>query len=131
MKDYRDVHADPIRHQTGDSVWVYTPRNLSAPHIPLPSDFTVDNSTLVSLDNTYDIFDHTLTQRITKLKVDINRLQPTSTTSVNDVFTYLAFTFTLINFFDVLILFRRTHQPRQPVQIPPIPLLTHGTTMQD
>ena len=26
--------------------------NISAPHIPLPSDFTVDNSTLVSLDNT-------------------------------------------------------------------------------
>ena len=27
MKDYHDVHAVPIRHQIGDSVWVYTPRN--------------------------------------------------------------------------------------------------------
>ena len=27
MKDYHDAHAVPIRHQIGDSVWVYTPRN--------------------------------------------------------------------------------------------------------
>ena len=27
MKDYHDVHAVPIRHQVGDSVWVYMPCN--------------------------------------------------------------------------------------------------------
>ena len=27
MKDYHDVHAFPIRHRIGDSVWVYTPCN--------------------------------------------------------------------------------------------------------
>ena len=57
--------------------------NILVPHIPLTSDFKVDNSTLVSLDNTYDLLHHTLTQRLTQLKADISRLQPTFITSVN------------------------------------------------
>ena len=27
MKDYHDLHAVPVKHQLGDRVWVYTPKN--------------------------------------------------------------------------------------------------------
>ena len=111
--------------------WLSTPAsniNLSAPNFPVPSDFTLDNTTLVSLDHTYNLLDHSLTQRLTKLRKDISHLQTASTTTMNDIFTYLTFALTILNCFVLLIFVRRL---RPPLQLPTISLSTRDTTTDD
>ena len=57
--------------------------NISAPDFPIPDEFTFDNSTLVSLDHTYNLLHKTLTQRLTKLRDDISQLQSSGITTSN------------------------------------------------
>ena len=42
---------------------------LALPDIPIPKDFTLDNSTLQSLDQTYNSLDRDLTLRLAKFKI--------------------------------------------------------------
>ena len=111
--------------------WLSTPAsniNISTPNFPVPSDFTLDKITLISLDHTYNLLDHSLTQRLTKLREDISHLETASTTTVNDIFTYLTFALTILNCF-VLLTFVRPL--RHPLQLPTISLSTCNTTRDD
>ena len=111
--------------------WLSTPAsniNISATNFPVPSDFTLDKITLISLDHTYNLLNHSLTQRLTKLREDISHLQTASTTTVNDIFTYLTFALTILNCFVLLIFVRRL---RQPLQLPTISLSTFNTKTDD
>ena len=110
---------------------------LSLVHLPLILTFpplifrfpltpvTLDNTTLIYLDHNYNLLDQSLTLRLTKLREDISHLQTASTTTVNDIFTYLTFALTILNCFVLLIFVRRL---RQPLQIPTISLSTRNTT---
>ena len=111
--------------------WLSTPAsniNISAPNFPVPSDFTLDNTTLISLNHTYNLLYHSLTQRLTKLRADISHLQTASTTTMNDIFTYLTFALTILNCYVLLIFVCRLWQP---LQLPTIFLSTCNTTTED
>ena len=88
----------------------------------------LDKITLISLDHTYNLLDHSLTQRLTKLREDICHLETASATTVNDIFTYLTFALTILNCF-VLLTF--VHRLQQPLQLPTISLSTCNTTTDD
>ena len=105
--------------------------NISAPNIPIPEDLNIDNSTFVSLDNTYDLVDRTVIQRLTKLKDDINQLQPTVSPTVNDIFTYLTFALTIMNFLAFLFLFGRIRRAHHPLQLPTVSLSARETTTDE
>ena len=82
--------------------WLSTPAsnlNIPTPNVPVHSDFTIDNTTLISFDHTYNLLDHSLPQHLTKLREDISHLQTASTTTVNDIFTYLTFSLAILNCF--------------------------------
>ena len=75
-----------------------------------------DNSTLQSLDDTYRLLDGQLTDRLAVLKQDISHLRTaTTTTTLNDWLTYIAFILTLLH--SVLFCFlhgrNRTQLPRR------------------
>ena len=55
---------------------------LAVPGIPIPKDFTLDNSTLKSLDQTYNSLDRDLTLRLAKFSHDVNNLEVTNTTTL-------------------------------------------------
>ena len=103
---------------------------LAVPDIPIPKDFTLDNSTLQSLDQTYNSLDRDLTLRLAKFNQDVNNLEVANSTTLNDIFTYTAFAFTVLNFIALLILFGRLRQlssaPRHTPQVSvAIPLSSH------
>lgn len=80
---------------------------LAVPDIPIPKDFTLDNSTLQSLDQTYNSLDRDFTLRLAKFKIQ--------------------------NFIALIVLFGRLRQlssaPRQNPQVSvAIPLSTHTDT---
>lgn len=86
---------------------------LSVPDIPLSQDFHLNNTTLVSLDHTYNIIDKDLTRRFQKFNSDIGSLNVTTTTTTNNIFTYLTFVLTALNLFAFLFLFnKRRHNPQ-------------------
>lgn len=99
---------------------------IAVPDIPIPKDFSLDNSTLQSLDDTYDTLDRDLTLRLAKFNHDVDNLDTTSPTNINDILTYLSFAFTILNFLGVLFLFGRFrqlyipyyHRPQDPLPIP-------------
>ena len=106
---------------------------LAVPDIPIPKDFNLDNSTLQSLDQTYSSLDRDLTLRLAKFNRDVDNLEVTDTTTLNDIFTYIAFSFTVLNFIALLILFGRLRQLSPvPRHTPPIsvaiPLSSHTDT---
>ena len=88
--------------------------------ISIPKDSTLDNSTLQSLDQTYNSLDRDLTLRLAKFNHDFDGLVVTNTTTLNDIFTCIAFAFTVLNLIAILVLFGRLHQlssaPRQNPQ---------------
>ena len=63
--------------------------------IPPPSTF--NRSTLDSLDKTFQTLDGHLDYKLDKIRQDINQIQETSTTSLNDALTYAAFGLALLN----------------------------------
>ena len=88
---------------------------------------------LQSVDKTYNSLDHDLTLRLAKFNQDANNLEVTDTTTLNDIFTYIAFAFTLINFIALLVLCGRLRQLSSvPRHTPPIsvaiPLSSHTDT---
>jgi len=99
---------------------------LSVPDIPLPQNFDLDNSTLVSLDHTYNTLDHELTSRLNKFNTDIDRLKDTTTTTTNDIFTYLTFALSLLNLVTLCIAFGRIRRTRPPLHIHSLPLSTQA-----
>lgn len=106
---------------------------LAIPDIPIPKDFTLDNSTLQSLDRTYNSLDRDLTLRLAKFNHDVDNLEVTNTTTLNDIFTYTAFAFTVLNFIALLVLFGRLRQLSSAPQHNPqvsvaIPLSAHTDT---
>ena len=130
------VFQIPVQFQFQFSKIITLLMFLGLVHLPLiltfpplifrfPPDFTLDNTTLIYLDHTYNLLDHSLTLRLTKLREDISHLQTASTTTVNDIFTYLTFALTILNCFVLLIFVRRL---RQPLQIPTISLSTRDTS---
>lgn len=84
-----------------------------------------DNSTLVSLDQTYHLLDNTLTQWPTKIRDDINQLQPSESTTSYNILTYIGFTLSIVIIFAFFLFCRfcRPHQPHQLLQFPTITLL--------
>ena len=108
---------------------------LAVPDIPVPKDFTLDNSTLQSLDKTYNSLDRDLTLCLAKFNHDVNNLEVTDTTTLNDIFTYIAFAFTVLNFIALLVLCGRLRQlssaPRDRPQVSvaiPLSSQTHTST---
>ena len=71
---------------------------LAITDISIPIDFTQDNSMLQSVDKTYNSLDHDLTLRLAKFNHNVNNLEVTDSTALNDIFTYIAFSFTELNF---------------------------------
>ena len=70
--------------------------NIPVPYILIPVDFSFDNFTVL-WGKSYIVIDHILTQRLTKLRVDINQLQPTSSITFNNILTCLVFALTIVN----------------------------------
>ena len=94
-------------------LWTGTPGQnpsftLAVSDIPIPKDFSLDNSTLQSLDQTYN-------------SLDRDSLEVTDTTTLNDIFTYIAFAFTVLNLIALFVLFGRLRQlspaPKQNPQV--------------
>jgi len=106
---------------------------IAVPNIPIPKDFSLDNSTLQSLDRTYNSLDRDLTLRLDKVNHDVDNLNVDTATSMNDVFPYLSFALTLLNLLPFFFLFRRfrvvylSYQNRHPAPVS-IPLATHTDT---
>ena len=61
-----------------------------------------NKSTLDALDATFYSLDQNVGEDITKLNSDVNLIQETYVTSINDVFTYVAFGLNLVNSFALL-----------------------------
>ena len=74
-------------------------------NIPPPSTF--NRSTLDSLDKTFQTLDGHLDYKLDKIRQDINHIQETSTTSLNDALTYAAFGLALLNTMCFCFLFCR------------------------
>jgi len=106
---------------------------IAVPNMPITKDFSLDNSTLQSLDRTYNSLDRDLTLRLDKFNNDVDNLNVDTATSMTDVFTYLSFALTLWNLLPFFFLFRRfgvvylSYQNRHPAPVS-IPLATHTDT---
>jgi len=59
------------------------------------------------LDQTYDSLDRDLTLRQAQFNLNVHNLDVSSTTTVNNIFTYTTFAFTVLNFIALLALFGR------------------------
>ena len=89
----------------------------------IPTISSFDNSTLVSLEDACRHLDNTLTQWPTKIQGDINQLQPSETTTSNNIFPYVGFTLSIAIIFAFFFLFCRFCRPHQSLQLPTITLL--------
>ena len=71
--------------------------SLAIPKIPVPKDFHLDNTTLQSLDRTYDVLDRDLTLRLAKFNDDVNKLSVSNDAGVGNIIAYLALALCLVN----------------------------------
>ena len=65
----------------------------------------------MQLDDTYNRLDHRLTQQLDTVRVNINTIHDASVSSVNDICTYAALTFTVINSIFLTCLLRKFWNP--------------------
>ena len=77
-------------------------------HLPPPSSF--NQSTLDSLDQTFHHHDDLLTQALARVKEDIQQIQETSSTTLNDVLTYVAFALAFFNTICFCVFFCRLNR---------------------
>ena len=77
---------------------------LSVANFDIPTPLHVDNSTLQSLDTTYDTLDQDLTRRLQKVQQDIKDIHEVSHLGLFTVLIYLCLAFTICNFI-VLVVF--------------------------
>ena len=92
---------------------LYPPQNFS-----IPTPVLVDNSTLKSLDDTYNTLDQDLTRRLQKLNNDIKAIHPVSHAELSPVFVYFSFVLTILNFI-ILIVFSCRYVRRAPTLVTP------------
>lgn len=86
-------HTDPYQlHSLDESILDLHYQSLQ---IPPPSKF--NRSTLDSLYKTVQYLDGHLDRKITQVKQDIQQIQETSSSTLNDVLTYAAFALALCN----------------------------------
>ena len=69
----------------------------------IPPSTKFNKTTLDALDATFHSLDQSLGKDLTKLKSDVNLIQETYVTSINDVFTYVALCLSLMNLFALLL----------------------------
>ena len=78
---------------------ITSPRfSLAVPQIPIPRDFQLDNTTIQSLDRTYDSLDRDLTLRLAKFNHDVDQLSVTNDAGMADIFAYLSLALCVLNF---------------------------------
>ena len=92
---------------------LYPPQNFS-----IPTPVHVDNSTLKSLDDTYNTLDQDLTRRLQKLNNDIKAIHPVSHAELSPVFVYFSFVLTILNLI-ILIVFYCRYVKRAPTLVTP------------
>ena len=92
---------------------LYPPQNFS-----IPTPVHVDNSTLKSLDDTYNTLDQDLTRRLQKLNKDIKAIHPVSHAELSPVFVYFSFVLTILNLI-ILIVFYCRYVKRAPTLVTP------------
>ena len=120
--------------------WVSHPlQNNTAPSVPnfdIPTPLHLDNSTLQSLDTTYDTLDQDLTRRLQKVRQDIKDIHEVPHLGLFTMLVYLCLAFTICNFIVLVvfcrILFKRTSNSAPPIPPPhpveAIPLTSQSTS---
>ena len=93
------------------------------PNFAIPTPLHIDNSTLQSLDTTYNTLDQDLTQRLQKVRRDIHDIHEVSHPSLFTVLAYLCLALTICNVIVLAvfycILFKRPSGSAPPNFPPP------------
>ena len=120
--------------------WVSLPlqdnTTFPAPNFAVPTPLRLDNSTLQSLDATYDTLDQDLTRRLQKVRQEITTIHQVSHPGLFTVLVYLCLAFTICNFIVLVVfylIFKRPSSgpapptsPARPVEV--IPLTSRSTS---
>lgn len=117
--------------------WVALPlQNNTASSIPeifIPTPLHIDNSTLQSLNTTYDTLDQDLTRRLQKVRKDIKNIHQVSHPSLFTVLLYLCLAFTICNFIVLVVFYRLLSKKVSgpvPLMSPPRPMESIPLTSQ-
>ena len=96
-----------IRYVPWEDIMDDTILTLHLESLKIPPVTPVNKSTLDSLDKTFQSLDQNFDEQLDQLSSDISLIKETTTTTINDILTYLAFTMALANL--CLLIFFRCH----------------------
>lgn len=96
----------PWQPSADNSVWKlhYQSLNITKP-------FKIDKTTLKQLDDTYKLLDSRFSQQLNTVHTIINNIHDAAISSVNDICTYVALTFTALNMMILMFLLRKLCRP--------------------
>lgn len=96
-----------IRYVPWEDIMDDTIPTLLLESLKIPPVTPVNKSTLESLDKTFQSLDQNFDEQLDQLSSDISLIKETTTPTINDILTYLAFTMALANLY--LLIFFRCH----------------------
>ena len=120
--------------------WVFLPLQNNTvtpvPNFAIPTPLHIDNSTLQSLDATYNTLEQDFTRRLQKVRQDINDIHEVPHLGLFTVLVYLCLAFTICNFIVLVvfycILFKRPSGSAPPTSpacpVEAIPLTSQSTS---